>query len=353
MTPGDTRGGPPQRARIRAVAGYVPPRILSNAELEKLVDTSDEWIVTRTGIRERHLVEPGTPTSELATRAGRRVLEAAGVAADELDLIIVATVTPDMAFPPTACLVQDRLKASRAWAFDLSGACCGFLYALTVGAQFIAAGAHRRVLVIGADIMSILTDYTDRGTCILFGDGAGAVLLEPSDDDSGIVDYLHESDGAWASLISLPAGGSAQPTSQATLDAKLHTIRMNGQPVFKYATRKMHDVPRRLLERNGLAAADLALYLAHQANARIIEAAADRLGVPREKVLINIDRFGNTTAATIPLAFCTALAEGRLAPGDWVMVTAVGAGFTVGAALLRWSAAASQSRVPPGELIES
>ena len=327
----------PTRARIASMGCYVPERILTNADLEKMVDTSDEWIRSRTGIRERRLVPPGTPTSEIATLAARQALERAHVSASEVDLIIVATITPDMIFPATACLLQQKLQATHAWGFDVSAACSGFVYALTVGAQFVVSGAHKKVLVIGADVMSAITDYTDRATCILFGDGAGAALLEPSDDDTGILDWYTEVDGAAAQLIKMPAGGSAMPPTHETIDKKLHHIRQDGGPVFKYATRKMAEAPKLLLERNGLGVSDLDLFVAHQANARIIDAAVERLGIAPERAIKNIDRYGNTTAATIPLALGTALDERRLKKGDLVMLAAVGAGMTVGTTLLRWS----------------
>jgi 3-oxoacyl-[acyl-carrier-protein] synthase-3 len=326
-----------KRARIASVGCYVPDRVLTNADLEKMVDTTDEWIRTRTGIRERHIAEPGTPTSALAAPAARQALERAGVAASELDLIIVGTITPDMWFPQTACIVQDKLKATHVWAFDVAGACCGFIYALTVGAQFIESGAHKKVLVIGADKMSSITDYTDRANCILFGDAAGAVLLEPTDDDTGILGYHHEADGSGAMLIHLPAGGSALPASHETVDKKQHFIRQEGKQVFKYAVSKMVEAPQTLLKRHGLTADDVALYVAHQANARIIDAAVERLGIAPDKAIKNIDRYGNTTAATIPLALNTALDEKRVKKGDLVVLCSVGAGFTVGAMLIRWS----------------
>jgi len=319
------------------VGCYVPDRVLSNADLEKMVDTSDEWIRTRTGIRERRLVEPGTATSAIAVKAAQQALERAQVAASEIDVIIVATITPDMLFPATACLLQDKLQATRAWGFDLSAACSGFVYALAAGAQFITSGMHKKVLVVGADVMSSITDYTDRATCILFGDGAGAVVLEPSDDDTGILDFHNEVDGFGAPWLNMPAGGSAMPATHETIDQKLHFIRQEGQQVFKYASRKMAEAPQVLLERHGLTPDDVGLYVAHQANARIIDAAAARLGVSGERVLKNIDRYGNTTGATIPLALGTALEEKRLKKGDLVVLTSVGAGLTVGGALVRWS----------------
>jgi len=326
-----------KRARITALGCYVPDRVMTNADLERIVDTSDEWIRTRTGIRERHVVEPGTPTSELAVRAARAALERRGVSPDEIDLIIVATVTPDMLFPSTACLVQDKLRATRAWGFDISAACSGFLYALTSGASFIQAGLHSKVLVIGADVMTSILNYQDRATCVLFGDGAGAVLLEPGDGDDGILDFLHEVDGSGGCYLHMPAGGSAHPASHETVDKRMHFVHQEGGHVFKYAVRKMAEVSRRLLERAGVPPEQLDLFVAHQANLRIIDAAKDRLGLPEAKVVKNIDRYGNTTAGTIPLALGTAMDEKRLQPGNLVLMASVGAGFTVGSVLVRWS----------------
>ncbi len=329
-----------RRAAITALGTYVPERLLTNADLEKMVDTSDEWIRTRTGIRTRHIVEPGTPTSVIAARAAEQALRRRGIGAEELDLVIVATVTPDMPFPATAAFVQDRIGARNAWGFDVSAACSGFVYALTVGAQFVASGTHRKVMVIGADVMSAILDFTDRTTCVLFGDGAGAVLLEPREDGTGIVDFLHEMDGSGACYLNMPGGGSLHPASHDTVEAKLHTIKQQGAHVFKYAVRKFTDVSEKLLARNGMGGQDLDLFVAHQANIRIIEAAQHRLGLPEGKVVKNIHEYGNTTAATIPLAFATALDEKRLAAGDSVLLAAVGAGFTVGAVLMRWSGVA-------------
>ena len=325
------------RARITSLGLYVPERVLTNADLERMVDTSDEWIRTRTGIQERHVVEPGTPTSELAVRAARQALERRGIGPEELDLIIVATVTPDMLFPATACLVQDKLKATRAWGFDLSAACSGFVYALTLGAQLVQNGAHNKVLVIGADVMSSILDYQDRATCVLFGDGAGAVLVEPSTDGTGILDFLHEVDGSGGCYLKMPAGGSARPASHETVDQCLHFVHQEGGHVFKYAVRKFAEASRELLQRNGFTPEQVGLFVAHQANTRIIDAAKERLGLPDAKVVKNIHKYGNTTAATIPLALGTALDEKRLKQGDLVLMAAVGAGFTVGSMLLRWS----------------
>jgi 3-oxoacyl-[acyl-carrier-protein] synthase-3 len=326
-----------RRACISALGTFVPEKVLTNTDLEKIVDTSDEWIRTRTGIERRHVVEPGTPTSEIIVPAAREALRRRGIGPEELDLIIVATITPDMVFPATACLVQEKLGASRAWGFDVSAACSGFVYALTVGAQFIQGGVHRRVLVIGADVMSSILNYEDRKTCVLFGDGAGAVLLEAGEDGTGILDFSHEVDGSGACYLNLPAGGSLRPATRETVDQKLHYIFQQGQHVFKYAVRKFAESAERLLLRNDFTGTDVDLFVAHQANIRIIEAAQHRMGLPDAKVVKNIHEYGNTTAATIPLALATALDDGRVQRGDLVLLTAVGAGFTVGSVLLRWS----------------
>jgi 3-oxoacyl-[acyl-carrier-protein] synthase-3 len=325
------------RAKISAVGAYVPPGVLTNADLEKLVATNDQWITERTGIRERHIVTPGTATSDLAVEAAKACLARRGLAAADLDAIIVATVTPDMMFPATACLVQEKLGAPHAWGFDLSAACSGFLYALQVGAKLIESGAHQHVLVIGADVMSSIVDYTDRSTCILFGDGAGAVLLEPCEQDEvGLIDFVHEIDGSGASALNMPAGGSLHPTTHATLDAKQHFVHQDGGSVYKVAVRKMAELSERVLKNNDLQGSDIDTFIPHQANRRIIEATADRLGMDLARVVINIDRYGNTTAATIPLAMDTALAEGTLKKGNLVLLASFGGGYTIGATLLRW-----------------
>ncbi len=326
-----------RRAAITALGTHVPERVMTNADLAKIVDTSDEWIRTRTGIHERHVVEPGTPTSEIAALAARDALRRRGIGAEELDLIIVATVTPDMAFPATACLVQDKIGAKKAWGFDVSAACSGFVYALTMGAQFVETGRHRKVLVIGADVMTSIIDYQDRATCVLFGDAAGAVLLEPREDGTGIFDFAHEVDGSGAGFLNMPAGGSLHPASHETVDKRMHYIKQQGQHVFKYAVRKFADVSEQILLRNDFTGTDVDLFVAHQANIRIIEAAQHRMGLPDSKVIKNIHEYGNTTAATIPLALKTALDQKKLQKGHLVLVAAVGAGFTVGTALLRWS----------------
>jgi 3-oxoacyl-[acyl-carrier-protein] synthase-3 len=309
-----------------------------------MVATNDQWITERTGIRQRHLVDKGVATSDLATEAAKICLGKRGVRPDEVEAILVATVTPDMLFPSTACLVQNKLGATGAWGFDLSAACSGFPYALQVGAKLIESGAHKKVLVIGADVMSSIIDYTDRSTCIIFGDGAGAVLLEPCegpDNDGnpteiGLIDFWHEIDGAGGVALNMPAGGSLHPASHETVDNKDHYVHQDGQAVYKFAVRKMAESAEGLLTRNGLTGADLGAFIPHQANKRIIESTAQRLKMDPARVIINIDRFGNTTAATIPLAMNTALEDGRLNKGDLVLLAAVGAGFTVGATLLRW-----------------
>jgi len=328
---------PAGRARIASLATYVPPRVLTNADLEKLVDTSDDWIMQRVGIRERHVVDPGVATSDLAAEAARAALARAGVQAADIDVILVATTTPDMLFPSTACLLQSKLGVPRAWGYDLSAACSGFTYALTTGAAMIASGASRRALVVGADVMSSIIDYTDRATCVLFGDGAGAVVLEPATDDGvGIIDFENYVDGSGGAALCMPAGGSRMPASKETVEQRLHYVKQEGQAVFKYAVRNFEEVCRVLLERNGLEPCQIDLFVPHQANSRIILSATEKLGLAREKVMINIERFGNTTAATIPLALNDAVEQGRIARGDLVLLAAVGAGFTVGAVLLRW-----------------
>ena len=325
-------------AKITGVARYVPPRLLTNQDLEKMVETTSQWILERTGIRERHVVDKGVAASHLGTEAARQLLEQKKVSPDELDMIIVATVTPDMMFPSTACLIQNNLKASRAWGFDLVAACSGFVYALTVGAQFVAAGSHKKVLVVGSDVMTSILNYEDRATCVLFGDGAGAVLLEPAaPGEDGILDFHHDIDGSGGCNLYMPAGGSLHPASHETVDKKMHYVHQEGKDVFKYAVRRMTEVPKMLLERNGFRTSDLKLLVPHQANERIIRATADRLGLEDDRVLLNIDRYGNTTAGTIPIALVDALACGRLKKGDLVILLAVGAGYTTGGILLRWA----------------
>ena len=326
-----------RRAKISALGTYVPPRVLTNADLEKMVETNDQWIVERTGIRERHILEKGLATSDMAVEAAKQCLAERGIEPTEVEAIIVATVTPDMLFPATACLVQDKLGAKGAWGFDLSAACSGFVYALQMGCKLVESGSHSKVLVIGADTMSSILDYTDRATCILFGDGAGSVLIEPAaEGEIGMVDFLHEIDGSGGCSLYMPAGGSLHPPSAETVAKKMHYVHQDGQAVYKYAVRKMAEVTEKVLERSGIKGTDLGCFIPHQANKRIILSTAERLGLPLERVIINIDRYGNTTAATIPLAMHTAREEGRLKKEDLVLIASVGAGFTAGASLLRW-----------------
>jgi 3-oxoacyl-[acyl-carrier-protein] synthase III len=324
-------------AKITGVAAYVPPKVMTNSDLEKMVATNDAWIRERTGIRERHVVEKGTATSHLATEAARAVLAQTKTDPTEIDLIVLASVTPDMFFPATACLVQDRLGAKKAWGFDLSAACSGFAYALTVGAQFVGAGTHRKVLVIGSDAMSTILDYKDRATCILFGDGAGAVFLEPAAANEGIVDFAHDVDGSGGQYLYMPGGGSLHPSTHETVDKNMHVVHQEGSQVFKYAVRRMAELSVSLLERNGFSSKDVALVVPHQANLRIIRAMQERLGIEDSKVMVNIDKFGNTTAGTIPLGLRDAVDQGRLRKGDLVLIIAVGAGYTTAGVLLRWA----------------
>ena len=327
-----------RRAKITALGCYTPPRLLTNADLEKIVDTTDEWIMSRTGVRQRHIADPDVATSDLAVEAARAALAQRGIDAAELDAIIVCTVTPDMMFPSTACLVQHRLGAKGAWGFDLIAACSGFLFGLTTASHLVAAGSHKKVLVIGADTMSRIIDYTDRATCVLFGDGAGAMLVEPSQDgESGLIDYMNEIDGSGGPSLNMPAGGSRMPASVETVEKRLHYVHQDGPQVFKFAVRKMHETCRDLLERNHLKGEDVRVMIPHQANLRIISATADRLGLAIDRVVINIDSYGNTTAGTIPLATRDAVTSGRLKQGDIVLFAAVGAGYTVGASLWRWA----------------
>jgi len=327
------------RAKITALGSYVPPRVLTNSELEKMVDTTNEWILERTGIRERHLVDPGMAASDLATAAALDLAERHNVDLSTVEAIIVGTVTPDMMYPATACLVQKKLGIPQAWGFDLSAGCSGFVYSLTVGAKLVESGSHRKVLVIGSDVNSSMIDYTDRATCILFGDGAGAVLLEPCEngEDTGFIDFARQGEGYGGEYPYMPGCGSLHPSSHETVDQKMHYVHQDGQQVFKYAVKKMAEMTERVLARNGLTGSDVDCFISHQANMRIITATADRLKMPREKVIINIQNFGNTTAGTIPLAMMTAVETGRLKKHDTLLIASVGAGFTSGASVLKWS----------------
>ena len=327
-----------RRVKIVGLSTYVPPRVLTNDDLEKLVETTNEWILQRTGIKERHIVDPGVATSDLAKEAAIGAMAQAGVSPDDIGFIVVGTTTPDTIFPSTACVLQHKIGANNAWGFDLGAACSGFTYALTTGMQMIATGATERALVVGADVMSSIIDYQDRTTCVLFGDGAGAVVLAPADDDEpAIIDFAHEIDGSGGRALCMPAGGSRLPASHATVDGRQHYVKQDGQAVFKFAVRKSEEMCRRVLQRNGLDASNIDLFVSHQANRRIIAAAAERLGLPDEKVVINLEMYGNTTAATIPLALVDAVRQQRVKKGDLVLLASVGAGFTAGAVLLRWS----------------
>jgi len=328
----------PIRAKISALGTYVPPRILSNKELETMVETTDQWILERTGIRERHIAAPGVAASDLAVEAVKKMRESHPFDLQEVDLIVVGTVTPDMMFPSTACLVQNKLGITNTWGFDVSAGCSGFLYALNTGVAFVESGKYKKVLAIGSDKNSVMVNYEDRAVCIIFGDGAGAVLLEPAEEgEAGIIDHVAQVEGAGGQYLYMPAGGSLHPATHETVDKKMHYIHQDGQQVFKYAVRKMSEMTERLLKRNNLTGSDIDCFVAHQANRRIIMATADRLKMPEDKVVINIDRYGNTTAGTIPLAMQTALETGKLKKGDTVLLAAVGAGFTSGATLLKWA----------------
>lgn len=325
------------RAKISALGVYLPPRVLTNADLEKMVDTSNEWILERVGIRERHIADKGVAASDMAVAAVKNLLETYPFDLQEVDLIVVGTVTPDMMYPSTACLVQHKLGIKNTWGFDVSAGCSGFVYALNTGVKFVESGQYKKVLVIGADKNSAMTDYTDRAVCIIFGDGAGAVLLEPSDDGAGVIDHVAQIEGVGGQYLCMPGGGSLNPASHETVDQKMHYIHQDGQNVFKYAVKKMAEMTERILQKNNLTGKDVDCFIAHQANKRIIMATADRLRMPMEKVVINIDRYGNTTAGTIPIAMRSAMEEGKLKKGDLVLIAAVGAGFTSGASLLRWT----------------
>jgi 3-oxoacyl-[acyl-carrier-protein] synthase-3 len=325
-------------AKITAVAHHVPEKVVTNFDLEKVLDTSDEWIRTRTGIRERRVAAKGEATSDLAAVAARKVLDQRRISASALDCIIVATVTPDMFFPSTACVLQNKIGASRAWGFDLSGACAGFLFALATAAQFIHSGAHRKVLVVGADVMTSILDPTDRNTYVLFGDGAGAVLLEPTGPgEKGVLDFILRCDGSGAQYLYMPGGGSRHPATHKTVDRKMHFVHQDGRAVFKSAVQGMADVSAEILARNKLTAEDIRLYIPHQANLRIIDAAVERMGIKDDRVVRNIDRYANTTAATIPIGLSESHEQRRIKRGDLVLMASFGAGFTWGSVLTRWS----------------
>ena len=322
-------------AAITGIQGYVPEYILNNKELEKLVDTNDEWITTRTGIKERRILKSQKGSSEMGVKAIEGLLKKTNTSAKEIDLIICATVTPDMLFPSTACLMADRIGAGNICAFDISAACSGFLYALTTASKFIESGTYKKVIVVGCDKMSSIIDYTDRTTCVLFGDGAGAVLLEPNSNGFGIVDYILKSDGSGAEFLKMKAGGSLYPATHETVDAREHFVYQDGQPVFKKAVKSMADVSEEIMKKNNLSSDDIAWLVPHQANKRIIDATSRRMGVGDEKVMLNIERYGNTTAGTIPL--CLWDWENQLKKGDNLILAAFGGGFTWGSIYLKWA----------------
>ncbi len=324
------------KAQIIGTGAYVPEKILSNRDLEKTIETSDEWIFGRTGIRARHIAAKDESTSDLAVKAAQKALKNAGMTASEVDLIIVATSMPDMFFPSTACIVQNKLGASQAAGFDLSAACSGFVYALSVGEQYIRSGTYQRVLVIGAEVMSRLTDWADRRTCVLFGDGAGAVVLAPSDADRGILSVHLHTDGALWDLICVPGGASALPPSEKVLVEHLNTIKMKGSETFKIAVRNLENVALEALKANQMTVSDISWLVPHQANIRILNAVSSRLGLPKEKMIVNLDRYGNTSAASIPLAFDEAINDGRIKRGDTLLFLAFGGGLTWGAAVVQY-----------------
>ena len=323
---------------ISSVGGFVPPKILTNDDLSRMVETNDQWIVERTGIRERHIADESVATSDMAIAAAKETLRLRGIEANDLDAIIVCTVTPDMLFPSTACLVQDGLGAKRAWGFDLVAACSGFVYGITTAAHLVAAGTHRKVMVIGADTISRIIDYTDRATCILFGDGAGAFLIEPGDEpDLGFVGHLNEIDGSGGEFLKLPAGGSRLPASADTVANRLHYVKQEGQQVFKFAVRKMSELCEDLLKKHSVSPSEIKLMIPHQANKRIIVATGERLGLRDDQIVMNLEHYGNTIGATVPLATRDAILDGRLKKGDLVLFAAVGAGYTAAANLWRWA----------------
>lgn len=323
-------------AHITATSRFLPEKILTNKDLEKLVDTSDEWIQTRTGIKERRIVGKGQATAFMATQIANELLDRSNSKPEEIDAIIIATVTPDMLFPSTAALVQNNIGAVNAWGYDLSGACSGFIFALQSGASLVKSGSAKKVIVIGADTMSSILDWSDRNTCVLFGDGGGGVLLEPGEEGFGILDSILRTDGSGGKFLHMPAGGSLNPASHETVDKNMHFVKQDGKSVFKFAVKGMADVSAGILEKNNLSGKEIKLFIPHQANKRIIDAAAARCGMTEDQVLLNIDRYGNTTAGTIPIGLDESVEEGRIKDGDYILLAAFGAGFTYGSVLIRW-----------------
>ena len=324
------------KATITATAKYLPQKTLSNQELEKMVDTSNEWILSRTGIENRHIVSDGEATSDMCSQIANQLLEKSGKSAEDIDLILVATSTPDFLVVSTAALVQDKIGAKNAWGYDIVAACTGFVYAMETGAKFIESGSYNNVIVIGADTMSSIIDYTDRNTCVIFGDGGGGVLLEPTQEETGIIDSILHIDGSGHKYLTVPAGGSANPASKETLDNKMHYVYQDGKTVYKFAVKNMANVSKNILDNNKLQGSDVKLFIPHQANRRIIDAAAKRCGLKDDQVLVNINKYGNTTAGTIPIALNEAVESGRLVEGDLLLLAAFGGGFTWGSMLIRW-----------------
>jgi 3-oxoacyl-[acyl-carrier-protein] synthase-3 len=324
------------RSRIISTGSYLPEKVLTNYDLEKMVDTSDEWIIERTGIKERRIADDSQAASDLAYEASKIALERAGLKADDIDLIIVATVTGDMPFPSTACILQDKLGAVNAVGFDINATCSGFLYSLYIADSLIKSRMHKRVLIVGAEVLSRITDWEDRNTCVIFGDGAGAVIIEPTEEDRGILSLHINSDGRMWELLHMPGGGSKNPASIDTIKKKLHYIKMKGNETFKVAVRTLEDLAIKTLDENKLDSSMLSLLIPHQANLRIIQATADRIGIPMDKVVVNLDRYGNTSAASIPIALDEAVRTGRIKDGDYILLEAFGGGFTWASALIRW-----------------
>jgi len=325
-----------KRSRIISTGSYAPEKILTNFDLEKMVETTDEWITERTGIKERRIVNGNQTASDLAYEASKVALERASLKAGDIDLLITATITGDMPFPSTACILQDKIGAKNAAAFDLNAACSGFLYGLYVADSFIRSGMHKRILVVGTEVLSTITDWEDRTTCVLFGDGAGAVVVEPTEEDRGIISMSINSDGGMWELLYMPGGGSRYPSSKDSVEKKLHFIKMKGNETFKFAVRTLEDLVVRILEENKLKPSQLTLLIPHQANLRIIQATADRLGIPMDKVLVNLDKYGNTSAASIPIALDEAVSKGRIKDGDYILLEAFGGGITWASALIKW-----------------
>ena len=326
------------RAIITGVGHFVPTRKLTNKDLEQMVETTDEWIVSRTGIKERRILGKDKGTSYMAVRAAKKVLKQTNTAPDELDLILVATSTPDMLVPSTASFVQSKLNATKCWGFDINAACSGFVYALATGSKFIETGKHKKVMVIGVDKMSSILNYEDRNTCLIFGDGGGAALLEPSDeDDLGMEDFIFHIDGSGIKYLNVPAGGSLLPASHETVDKKMHYVYQAGKKIFKYAVTEMSDISIKIMKKNNLKNKDIKLLIPHQANRRIIDAVSKKIGFRDDQVMINIEKYGNTTAGTIPIAMSEAYQKGRMSKGDWIIISTFGAGFTSGTLLLKWA----------------